>query len=115
METFDENEFVNLPVYIDRERDFGTGEVRIGTSFELSEDMYSLLFIGAVKVEYIEYCYETSQARESALEGMIEEYRKKQLNGDVIINSEVEIEEIKTSNCSLKTDPDLLADEPKEE
>ena len=38
--------------YVKRERAIGYGPLRIGTKFEFTEDIYSLLFIAFVHIEY---------------------------------------------------------------
>ena len=38
--------------YTDRKRLIGYGPLRIGTYFELTEDIYSLMFVANVRLEY---------------------------------------------------------------
>ena len=78
----DEN-VAGLTAYRDRERDYGTGDIRIGTSFTFTEDMYSLLFIGQVKTMYIEACEKMQEARDNTLNEMIQEYGNRKLNEGV--------------------------------
>ena len=62
------------------ERRPGSGPLRIGECMEINSDLYSMLFVSALRPEYVYYYDKETKKRNMAAEKLLREYRREDLD-----------------------------------
>ena len=62
--------------YSSREREAGSGKLRIGRSIKVRDDLYSMLFVSTLHAEYILHCEREHEEEEKAKVRLINDYNK---------------------------------------
>ena len=62
--------------YFSREREAGSGRLRIGRCIKVRDDLYSMLFVSTLHAEYILHCEREHEEEERAKVRLINDYNK---------------------------------------